>query len=126
MRPTVEPTGRFAVMAPYWLNGLHNTEGLALAEQVNQLVVESKLEEQEEKVAQLLLSFPAARQFGLGVVPKEQYLDDPWRKANPAQPINLLNEALVRDKDGAYRPAAGGRPVLWDKGDSLKFSGIRI
>lgn len=49
------------------------------------------------------------------------YLDDGWRKRNIAQPKDLMSGLFVRDKDGAYRPAGGGRAVLIDQGDTLKL-----
>ena len=111
--------GRFSVMAPYWLSGLHNKDGLALAEEVNKLVAASKLQEQEEAIKQLLLTYPTAKRFGIDVVPERRYLEDQHRKMNMAEPRSLLDGAFVRDKEGAYRPAAGGRAMLVDKGDTL-------
>ncbi len=32
------PSGRFALMAPYWLDGMHNVEGLALEGELNALL----------------------------------------------------------------------------------------
>lgn len=115
--------GRFAVMAPYWLNGLHNKDGLALAEKINRLIREKKLEEKEDAINTMLATFSDVRKFGIGVVSERQYLDDPHRKMNMAEPRSLLDGAFVRDKDGAYRPAAGGRTVLMDNGDSLTLKG---
>lgn len=111
--------GRFAAMAPYWLDGLHNPEGLKLAEEINELIRLKKLVENEEAIGVILKTFPDARKFGIGVFAEEYYLNDPWRKANLAEPVTLLGGALVRDKEGAYRPAGGGLPVLVDKGDSV-------
>lgn len=111
--------GRFAAMAPYFLDGLHNPEGLKLAEEINDLIKLKKLEENEEAIKVILKTFPDVGKFGIGVFAEEYYLNDPWRKANLAEPVELLDGALVRDKEGAYRPAAGGNPVLVDKGDSV-------
>lgn len=111
--------GRFAAMAPYWLEGFHNREGLKLAEEINELIRLKKLEENEEAIKVILKTFPDARKFGIGVFAEEYYLNDPWRKANLAEPRFLLDGALVRDKEGAYRPSAGGSPALVDKGDSV-------
>lgn len=110
--------GRFAAMAPYWLDGLHNPEGLKLAEEINELIGLKKLVENEEAIKVILKTHSDARKFGIGVFAEEYYLNDPWRKANLAEPVTLLDGALVRDKEGAYRPAAGGSPVLVDKGDT--------
>ncbi|MDO9152047.1 MAG: LPD7 domain-containing protein, partial [Methylotenera sp.] len=49
----------------------------------------------------------------------KKHLDEPHRKMNLAEPKSLVEGAFIRDKEGAYRPAAGGRPILLDKGDSL-------
>jgi len=111
--------GRFAAMAPYWLDGFHNPEGLKLAEAINELIKLKKLEENEEAIKVILKTHPDARKFGIGVFAEEFYLSDPWRKANPAEPGSLLDGALTRDKEGAYRPSAGGMPVVVDKGDSV-------
>ena len=106
-------------MAPYWLDGFHNPEGLKLAEAINELIKLKKLEENEEAIKVVLKTHPDARKFGIGVFAEEFYLSDPWRKANPAEPGSLLDGALTRDKEGAYRPSAGGMPVVVDKGDSV-------
>ncbi len=110
---------RFAVLAPYWINGLHNVEGIALADEINQTIKKNRLEEDRDAVAALLAAYPNAKRFGLDVVPESHYLSEPNRRVNMAQPRFLLDGAFVRDKDGSYRPAAGGRAVLEDKGDSL-------
>lgn len=113
------PDTRFAVNAPYWLNGLHNKAGLELAEEINKVVSSKKLEEEQDTIEQILANYPDARRFGLAVIAEKKHLDEPHRKMNLAEPKSLLESAFVRDKDGAYRPAAGGRAVLLDKGDSL-------
>lgn len=110
---------RYAVLAPYWRNGLHNFEGVALAEEINAAIRKGKLTEDKEAITKLMSVYPKARQLGMDIVPESQYLGDPHLKANRAQPTKLLNGALVRDSDGMYRPAAGGRPVLQDKSDSI-------
>lgn len=110
---------RFAAMAPYWLNGLHNKAGLELAEKINNLIREKQLAENDNAIAAIIKTFPTAKTFGINIFAEEYYLADPWRKANPAEPVKLLNEQFVRDKEGAYRPATGGRPILFDEGDKL-------
>ena len=114
------PDTRFAVNAPYWLNGLHNQAGLALAEEINKVVASNKLQEEQDAIEQILaVNYPDAKRFGLAVIAEKKHLDEPHRQMNLAEPKSLLEGAFVRDKDGAYRPAAGGRAVLLDKGDSL-------
>lgn len=110
---------RFAVMAPYWQNGLHNAEGIALATEVNAAIKKSGLAENKEAVVELLSAYANARRFGLQIVSERRYKNDQFLKANPAEPRDLLQGAFVRDKEGAYRPASGGLAVLVDKGDSL-------
>lgn len=110
---------RFAVMAPYWRQGLHNTEGLALAEKLNQTIRLQKLAEDKEAIMRLFALHPGARELGLDVVDEQLYLSDSDLKRNPAQPSVLLDGALLRDQSGFYRPNGGGKPVLEDKGDSL-------
>ncbi|ART61522.1 hypothetical protein CBP36_21390 (plasmid) [Acidovorax carolinensis] len=114
-----QPEAGFAVMAPYWLDGLHNHDGVELAKQVNRLIESRKLEEDKAAIAALLNSYPDHRRLGLGLVPRSKYLTDPHLKANVSQPVQLLAGALVRDKEGAYRPKAGGMAVLLDQGTSL-------
>ncbi|RWA45620.1 hypothetical protein AU476_00890 [Cupriavidus sp. UYMSc13B] len=116
-QPTVE--AEFAVMAPYWVDGLHNYEGIELAKQVNELIEAERLAKNKAAIATLLNSYPDSRNLGVGIVPRSKYLADPHRKANVAEPIQLLGGDLVRDKEGAYRPKAGGLAVLQDKGTSL-------
>lgn len=113
------PDTRFAVNAPYWLNGLHNKAGLELAEEINKVVSSKKLQEEQDAIEQILANYPDARRFGLVVLSDKKHLDEPHRKMNLAEPKSLMESAFVRDKDGAYRPAAGGRAILLDKGDSL-------
>lgn len=109
----------FAAMAPYWLNGLHNHEGVELAKQVNRLIESKKLADNKLAIATLLNSFPDHRRLGLEPIERSKYLTDPHLKANVSQPAQLLDGALVRDNEGAYRPKAGGNAVLIDKGTSL-------
>lgn len=115
--PAVETD--FAVMAPYWLDGLHNHEGIEMAEQVNRLIAAEKLARNKAAIATMLNSYPDNRRFGLEIVPRSKYLNDPHRKANLAEPAQLLGGELIRDKEGAYRPKAGGMAVVQDKGSSL-------
>lgn len=110
---------RFAVMAPYWVNGLHNAEGIALAAQINKSILEKSLSENRDAISRLLSLQEKARLLGLSVVPESQYLNDPDIKRDTANPRSLLDGALARDKDGSYRPKEGGPAVLQDKGDSL-------
>lgn len=115
--PAVETD--LAVMAPYWLDGLHNHEGIALAEQVNRLIEAQKLAKNKPAIATMLDTYPDNRRLGLDIVPRSKYLNDPHRKVNVAEPVLLLHGELIRDKEGAYRPKAGGLPVLLDQGTSL-------
>lgn len=110
---------RFAVMAPYWVNGLHNAEGVALAAQINKSILEKKLSEDREAIDRLVSLYEKSRLLGLSIVPESRYLGDVDIKRDAANPWFLLDGALVRDKDGSYRPKEGGRVVLQDKGDSL-------
>lgn len=119
--------GRFAVMAPYWVCGLHNAQGVALAAEINKLIKAKKLAEDKEAIARLLSIHPKASELGIEVVPLSVLLDHPDLKRNKAQPRFLLDGALVRDLDGAYRSAGvGSKALLVDKGDSivLKSKGV--
>lgn len=109
----------FAVMAPYWLDRLHNYEGLQLAERLNRLIEAEKLGKDKASIGALLNSYPESRRLGLDIVPRSKYLNDPARKANVGEPALLLGGELVRDKEGAYRPKAGGLAVMQDQGTSL-------
>ena len=114
---------RFAVQAPYWKDGLHNFEGIALAREINRTITQLALSEDGEAIAKLLAAQNNAMRLGLEVVHENHYLNDRSLKANIAEPRSLLNGALVRDRDGAYRPAAGGPAQIIDKGDSLALKG---
>lgn len=114
-----EDNGRFAVLAPYWRNGLHNHEGVRLAEQINEAIRKNQLSEQQAAIAKLLAIYPKAKDLGIEVVPELRYLNDPHLRANAAQPSVLLDGALVRDKQGMYRPASGGRAMLHDQDDAI-------
>lgn len=120
-RLTTEPAAEtdLAVMAPYWLDGLHNHEGIALAEQINRLIEAQKLAKNKAAIATMLNTYPDNRRLGLDIVPRSKYLNDPHRKFNVAEPVQLLDGELMRDKEGAYRQKTGGLPVLQDKGTSL-------
>lgn len=111
----------YAVTAPYWLNGLHNFEGLKQADEINRLIAEKKMTLNKESIENFLSTYPDQHKFGLSVVEKEKHEKDLLRKANQAEPTTLLNGALVRDKEGAYRPKEGGMPVIKDEGSSLKL-----
>lgn len=110
---------QFEVFAPYWLNGLHNSQGIALAIQVNKDIKKNGLEDDRDAVAKLLAIYPNGKRYGLIVEPKDYFLNEPHYKINAAEPRSLMNDMFVRDKEGAYRPAAGGRAVLVDNGDSV-------
>lgn len=109
----------FAFLAPYMLNGLHNFEGLALAEKLNKLAKEKKLTESKEKLDYLLGTDSKAKSLGLKVVETSVYLGDPELRRDRSNPRSLLAGELVRDKDGMYHPAGGGRPVVHDKGEAI-------
>lgn len=109
----------FAVMAPYWLDGLHNFAGIELAKQVNRLIESEKLSKDKAAVARMLTTYPEGRRLGVEIVPRAKYLNDPHLKANVGEPTHLLAGELVRDKEGAYRPSAGGPAVLKDNGIAL-------
>ena len=110
---------RFAVMAPYWKNGLHNAEGLALADALNKTIRDQKLAEHKDAIVKLFSLHPKARGLGLDVVDEGQYLNNEELKRNEAEPSGLLAGALLRDKSGCYRPNGGGVAVLQDRGDSV-------
>lgn len=112
---------QFAVSAPYWLDGLHNYEGIKHADEINRLIEEKKLGLSKQGVDDLLATYPDSHKFGLSVVEKDKHEKDKHRKANQAEPATLLKGALVRDKEGKYRPKEGGLPVIEDKGTSLKL-----
>lgn len=112
---------QYAVSAPYWLDGLHNFEGLKLADEINRLIDEKKLAQSKDGINGLLDTYPGKLKFGLSVVDKEKHEKDPHRKANQAEPASLLKGALVRDKEGKYRPKEGGLPIIEDNGSSLKL-----
>lgn len=114
-----QSTGRFAALAPYWLDGLHNFEGIALANEINEAIKQSNLALDREAIARLLAVYPRARGHGIEIVDESKYLNDPHRKANVSEPRSLLGGDLVRDKDGSYRPKAGGLTVLQDLGSSV-------
>lgn len=114
---------RFAAMAPYWLDGLHNFEGLALAQKINLEIKARGLAEDRDAIAQLMAVHSKARSLGIGVVPEMQYLNDPELKRNRGEPASLLDGALVRDKEGAYRPKAGGPAMIQDRGESVVLKG---
>lgn len=118
VEPPVAET-RFAVMASYWIDGLHNFEGVALARELNKVVKAKNLAEDQAAIASLLAIQIKAHKLGLQVVGESRYLHDANLKLNPAEPTFLSAGAFVRDKEGAYRPAAGGLAVMVDKGDCL-------
>lgn len=111
--------GTFSVFAPYFLNGLHNFEGIELAKQINQLITDKKLAKDNDSIELLLRSYPKSRSLSLEVAPAEKLRNDTLWKLNPSEPKTLIEGALARDKDGTYRPAAGGMAVLKDTGVSV-------
>ncbi len=115
----VEQETQFEVGAPYWLNGLHNTQGIALAIEVNKEIKKNGLEDDRDAVDKVLALYPNGKRYGLIVETKDYFFNEPHYKNNPAEPRTLMDGKFVRDKEGAYRPAAGGRAVLIDNGDSV-------
>ncbi|MDB0572409.1 hypothetical protein LBW59_16735 [Ralstonia solanacearum] len=121
---TSEP-GELAVMAPYWLNGVHNKQGIELAKRIN-----AGLDDEDRHIIrnpqsiQKLMNtlHPEAKRLGLHIVTMEQYRTDELLKANPAEPASLLAGAFTRDKEGAYRPSAGGPVVIQDRGDAVDLT----
>lgn len=111
--------GEYAVLAPYWRDGLHNVEGLKLAEELNKVIKAGNMAHDMNAIERLLSAHTNAMPLGLEIVTQEKFRDDFHMKVNAAQPRTLLDGALIRDKHGSYRPAAGGQPVLEDKGDSV-------
>ena len=116
-------SGLFAVKAPYWIDGMHNVEGLAVEQELNELIRNTGLGRDAGAIARLLKENARARLYELEVVPIEQLTEDIARQADLARPRTLLNGDLVRDQEGCYRPKAGGVAVLEDKGDSLVVKG---
>lgn len=119
----VEFDGGFSVIAPYWINGLHNKDGIDYAKTVNQRIQESGLAGNRDGIAKLLDADEQAKKYMLAVVTRKRYLEDPHLQANIAEPPHLVGKMFARDRDGAYRPAAGGAPILVDKKDSLRIKG---
>ena len=112
---------RLAVIAPYWQDGLHNAQGIELAKELNQVIRERGLAEDRDAIARLMAIHATAQRLGLQITSEKLYLEDPDLKANIAEPASLQQGKLVRDKGGAYRPAAGGKPVLVDQGESVSL-----
>lgn len=112
---------KMMVMAPYWLNGLHNKEGIDVANQINKMISQNKIAEDEEAIQRLLSAQVKAQKLGLEVVDEQEYLKNREYKENRAEPKRLLGGELVRDKQGAYRYGSGGKPVLVDHGDALSL-----
>lgn len=116
---TPPQVARYAVMAPYWLNGLHNFEGLAQAKEINELIRAQNLAHDHAALARLMAVYPKAGGFGIGIVLEEKLLNDQHINANPSEPKTLVGGELVRDSEGMYRPKSGGRPALQDQGTSV-------
>jgi len=119
-----EPS-ELAVMAPYWLNGLHNKQGIELAKRIN-----AGLDDEDRNIIRNPQSIqklmdtlhPEAKRLGLHIVTMEQYRANELLKANPAEPASLLAGAYTRDKEGAYRPSAGGPVLIQDRGDAVEVT----
>jgi hypothetical protein len=88
-----------------------------LANEINAEIKRLRIEQDNEAVSKLLVAYPTGNRLRLSVVTEEQYLSDHHRKMNSAEPEILLGGKFVRDDKGAYRPGAGGSPVLEDKGE---------
>lgn len=108
-----------AVMATYWLDGLHNYEGIELAKEINAIIKSEKLIQNKEAISKLLSVYPKHKSLGIEIVSETRLLSDTQYKINPSEPQTLLDGQLIRDNAGAYRPKAGGSAVLQDKGDAV-------
>lgn len=114
-----EASGRYVVAAPYWLDGLHNYPGLAMAKELNEVIRKAGISRDPQAMARLMEGRDRAAMYELKVITEEEQQRDLDFLANPAEPATLLDGALVRDKEGAYRPKGGGLGVLVDRGESL-------
>ncbi len=119
----VPQVARYAAMAPYWLNGLHNFEGLAQAKEINEVIRAQNLAHDHAAMTRLMAVYPQARDFGIGIVAEDTLLNDPHINANASEPKTLLGGDLVRDPEGMYRPKDGGRPLLHDQGTTVVLKG---
>lgn len=113
------PSGRYVVAAPYWLDKMHNFTGLAMARELNDVIRNAGIGRDPDAMKRLLSGRDRAGLYELKVIPEEEHLRDVDFVRNSAEPEFLLNGELVRDKQGAYRPAGGGAEVLLDQGESL-------
>ncbi len=109
----------YAVMSPYWINGLYNAAGISLANEINASIKKLKLGKDEEGVKKFLDSFPEAKKLQLLLVTENTLLNNLDYKNDMARPKFLLDGSFVRDKDGEYRPVSGGRSIVKDNGDTL-------
>lgn len=109
----------YAAMSPYWINGLYNAAGIALAEEINNSIKKLKLSKDKEAVRKFIASFPEANKLQLSLVTEQDLLNNLDYKNDLARPKFLLGNSFVRDREGEYRPAAGGRSVVKDNGDTL-------
>ncbi len=100
-----------------------NVEGLALERELNNALQAAGLDRDAAAMAKWMKENKRAVIFELAVVPVEQFLKDEHRREDRARPGKLLGGELVRDKEGFYRPQAGGKVVLEDKGESLSIKG---
>jgi hypothetical protein len=113
---------RLAVMAPYWIDGLHNHAGIALAKTLNAAIKKNGLGDDAQSIERLLALETDAKRLGLILSTERQLRDDPDHKANLAEPVKLLEGELVRDNLGAYRPAAGGKVIVQDQNALLTLN----
>lgn len=113
------PSGRYLVSAPYWLDGLHNHAGLAMAKELNETIRRAGITRDPKAMERLLEGRERAGMYELRIISEEEHERDTdfWR--NLAEPEYLLAGDLVRDKEGGYRPKGGGRQLILDEGESL-------
>lgn len=114
---------QWAVMCPYWMDGIHNFRGIALVQELNASIERMGIGDDRDKVQLYLDEHEEAKKFQLGVVRRSRLQESELWQQNPSEPAKLLGGLFVRDKEGQYRPGEGGRVVLADKGDSLVLKG---
>lgn len=120
--PLLDGSKELAVMAPYWLDGVHNHKGIALAKRINEMINKGEpdiISNPQSIQGVMDRYFPQAERLGLHIVTMEQYQADDLLKLNPAEPALLLAGAFTRDNEGAYRPSTGGQVIIQDLGGEV-------
>lgn len=115
----VQAAEEYAVHAAYWLAGIHNAEGIKLANEMNKFIRDNQLTKDRDAILRLLAAQESARMLAVRIDTEQEHLKDVHWISNVAEPKHLLNGEFIRDEKGVYRGVNAGHAAVVDTNDKL-------